>query len=299
MKFLVFSICNHEIHKRHEKVSCPVPCPLFPVPYAAQRGCAAFSLMEMLFAVCILGLGLIMVAGIFPIAIKWTAENTQSSVGAVVAANAFATINSNVQYFQATHQSPDETPFNLYYQTCQWGSQPYAFGTNQPDAPASGTQPQYFWTTYLQLLAAPNSTGIQAISTSSLYRVYIFVFAKADPNDTYTTQTGGMGLEQQPSVSSQVPLSTPYPQIYAGTFANVRADAGSASPMPIGSLGLDLNTGTVFRQIISTGGAIATIPPVNNSDDVLYAPAATGNGGISATQTDSPLIYIYTGTVSF
>src|SRR5271170_2325995 len=284
---------------------------------SALKSHRAFSLMEILFSIGILAVGLIMVAGIFPVAVKWTAENAQSTVGAVIAQNAFAVIKSNIQ----SAQTDDQSPFNTYYQAGLWGSQPYAFGANQPDAPSAGAQPLYYWTAFLQLgPGASAASGFQAISSASLYRVYIFVFARDDPNNLYTPQSGGSGngsyltfVEQQPGASSQTPAYTPYPQIYSGvldgTDKNGRTGSvlpnssslqpGATCPMPIGSLGLDFTTGAVFRLTISPSGTFTTLPPINPNDDVLYTPAATGNTAGGGQQTDSPLIYIYTGTVSF
>ncbi|HTV49034.1 MAG TPA: prepilin-type N-terminal cleavage/methylation domain-containing protein [Phycisphaerae bacterium] len=375
-----------------------MPCALSPVPYAARRSCAAFSLMEMLFAVFILAIGLIMVAGVFPVAIKWTADDAQNTVGAVIAQNALSTIQQQIQFYESVlggtltatqcyeqcyygSASPGTYPYyaNYYPNPAAspsplplWGTRSYSFGANQPDAAttlstsgpyyypqnSSGqtSLPLYYWTAYLQQIS-PGTNGLQAVSSaSSLYRVYIFVFAKGDPNNVYPIQgslattgiplSGGnpaypiyqnsTALPSKPpstNVWPTTPQVTIYPQIFSGVFNGTDsynpANTGSVlagstlapassypyPTMPIGSLGVDLTTGTVFRLIIGPTGSLATEPAsptttsglnattrVNPSDDVLYVPPAVGslsNPGVVSPQTDSPLIYIYTGTISF
>jgi prepilin-type N-terminal cleavage/methylation domain-containing protein len=280
---------------------------------------AGFSLMEMLIAIFILSLGLIMVAGVFPVAIKWTADDAQSTVGSVIGQNALGIIQADIQH----GESLGENPYNIYYSGNLWGGVPYAFGISQPDAPinaasgtngfksvtngtttnANGVTPLYFWTAYLQQqTSSPNvqsyltpntNDGFQAISSAaSLYRVYIFVFAKGDPNNTYTT-AASLPVPEQPNPYTASVVTT-YPQIYSGTFSNVKVGGGAtpANTMPLGSLGVDTTTGIVFRETIGTTGTISTVPAITTTDNVLYVPPATG-------QTDSPLIYIYSTTVSF
>ncbi|HMD55057.1 MAG TPA: hypothetical protein VKJ65_10960, partial [Phycisphaerae bacterium] len=186
------------------------------------------------------------------------------------------------------------------YTGTYWGSQPYAFGASQPDVPSN--KALYYWTAYLQSISS--DTGFQGMSSSSLYRIYIFVFAKGDPNNVYTAQALGGVYQSTTNPTGYTPTPPAgmviFPQLASGAFNSIKASNGATS-MPIGSLGLDVTIGTVVREIIGATGTITSVPSTTatNNDTVLYAPAATGNGSVSSTQTDSPLIYIYTGTVSF
>ncbi|MDB5296993.1 MAG: hypothetical protein JWO31_2976 [Phycisphaerales bacterium] len=60
------------------------------VPPAGRRGRRGFSFVEILFAVMILGIGFIMIAGIFPVAISQTALTQEETVAAATARGAVA-----------------------------------------------------------------------------------------------------------------------------------------------------------------------------------------------------------------
>jgi hypothetical protein len=138
----------------------------------------------------------------------------------------------------------------------------------------------YYWTAY----ARPDPAGASASSSSgTAYDVYIFVFNKGDMRNVYNT-TGA--TPAGPTLA---------PQLYAGVLAD--------AAFPIGSSGVDLTTGSVFRKIVvtPTNGAPAqlwrsdlpapastTTPPAHT---LLYAPPATG-------QTASPLVYVFVFTVT-
>lgn len=62
-------------------------------PHRSHRG--GFSFAEVLFAVMILGIGFIMVAAMFPVAIQQSKTNTNQTVAARVAESAFAVIEQN------------------------------------------------------------------------------------------------------------------------------------------------------------------------------------------------------------
>jgi prepilin-type N-terminal cleavage/methylation domain-containing protein len=59
-----------------------------PAPRTRRRG---FSFVEVLFAVMILGIGFIMIAGVFPVAIAQTAATQEETIGAATARGAAAT----------------------------------------------------------------------------------------------------------------------------------------------------------------------------------------------------------------
>ncbi len=61
-----------------------------------QNHRAGFSLIEVLIAIAILGVGLIMVATIFPVAATWTRQSAEETVAAQVAQNAVNTIKTKL-----------------------------------------------------------------------------------------------------------------------------------------------------------------------------------------------------------
>ncbi len=244
------------------------PRPLCPPRFKVvktSRAATGFSLIEMLFAIGILGLGLIMVAATFPVAVKWTAQNAQSTIGQVLAQKALAYIKT--QYGVGSLYAPPASPtWQLLTGTNWYGFHPSSSG------PANSI---YYWTACIRPDPAGAPTPTPPTSSGTLYDLYIFVFNKGDVNNTYPG-----------TPPSKVPI----------LFTGKLAGNPSTTPFPLGSIGVDLNTGQVFRKIVNAGGTItmsgwpgSIIPPP--SEPVLYAPPALN-------QASSPLIYVYVTTVS-
>ena len=217
----------------------------------------------MLFAIGILGLGLIMVAATFPVAVKWTAQNAQSTIGQVLAQKALAYIKT--QYGVGSLYAPPSSPtWQLLTGTNWYGFHPSSSG------PANSI---YYWTACIRPSLAGGPTIGASPSSGTLYDLYIFVFNKGDVNNIYTGNPNTV------------------PNLVTGKLTGNPANAS----FPLGSIGVDLFTGQVFRKIVDASGNITMsglptgiTPP---ADPVLYAPPALN-------QASSPLIYVYVTTVS-
>ncbi len=236
-----------------------------------------FSLIEMLVSIFILGTGMLMVAGVFPVAIKWTNQDTQRTVAQVVAGNALGMIES-----QYAGTNPPQVI----------GPIPYAYGTDHPYtvqglASIAGNS-SYYWCAYLTPILSP--TGGSATDATT-FRVSIFVFNSPDPSAKYPTSATGGG---EPLTTDGNPS---YPQLFYGPFKSVTAVGGdSTMAMPIGALGEDMTTGSTFRVIVDPAShAISMsglLPGTTTPNDyVIYAPPANG-------QAVSSLVYIYETTVN-
>ena len=266
-------------------------------------------MIEILFAIMILALGLVMVAAVFPVAIKWTRQDSNSTIGRIIATNALGIIETEytpASFASIISSTPMPLPFfqptGTYYLP-SLVDRTYAFGTPSPypDPVAPTTNSLYFWTALI-CVAPSQATSMQpTIQPQPTYDLYILVFKKGNVSDTYTPATsaapallGGTGgrLSTDGNLVPYVAGGT----ASAGSFTN----GSTLANMPIGALGIDLDTGAVFRTIINNTGSSPQIwrsdVPLNASataapmtDPVAYAPPANG-------QTASPLIYIYTTT---
>jgi prepilin-type N-terminal cleavage/methylation domain-containing protein len=284
-----------------------------------------FSLAEILIAIFVLSIGLIMIAAVFPVAAKWTAEDAQTSVAQVIAKNAVAQIQaqflSGVLPAAALNSPTAAQPYVGYgpFAYSFGTAQPYPFGTAQAynasanfapypldPAPASPAVPPvpppgaYYWSAVI----VPAENGYAGVSptveTGNLYTVYVFVFNKGDVNNVFSAppyspgfpSTANTLLPMVPYAQNAVAALSFYPQLFEGEYQY-------AEPaMPMDSLGFDVTTGSVFRLI--TDPANNTIVPTGQqggavvnktSDFVIFAPPAIN-------QTSSPLIYVYVTTVS-
>ena len=268
---------------------------------------AAFSLAEILIAIFVLSIGLIMVAAVFPIAAKWTAEDAQSTIAQVIAKDAVAQIKA--QY----DANPTGFPATVLAGTDGYGPFCYNFGNASPypnnanpaPTPDTSTTPppgSYYWSAYIIPATTPaGSSGIYApaggggTQGSNLYTIYIFVFNKGDLNNTFTAGAGG-ALPMQPV--SQGTTNSYYPQLYSGTMSTVVGKG-----VPTGSQALDMTTGQVFRvELDSTGNYTTTsVPPSSTTPNPYYTAAANHSvlyAPPAINQTASPLIYIYVTTVN-
>jgi prepilin-type N-terminal cleavage/methylation domain-containing protein len=262
----------------------------FNPPNLLRRG---FSLIEILFAIFILGIGLLMIAAVFPIAIKWTNQDVQSTIGLVISRSAVAQLKAGGLTGVVATIIPGLSATV---------PQPYRYGTQNPTPSVGIVQPTYAYTTndlnaryWWQAVVVPvaptTNQGVadtpNAASTSNTtYQVYIFVFSKGNVNNTYHPQ---LMIHNSNS-------TTLAPSLYEIPYSG----AGSATSMPVGAIGLDLATGAVVRkEIINPPGGGAPYVGLseqvggnNQSDEILFAPPAIG-------QQKSPLVYIYATTVTF
>lgn len=238
---------------------------------------AGFSMVEILTSIFVLGTGLLMVAGVFPVGIKWTNQDAHNTVAQIIASNAVQILETQ---YSGTTPPAVVGPF------------PYAYGTDHPfvvQGPAAKPgNALYYWTAYF----APIPSAGGASATNQTYRVSIFVFNNPDPTAVYpVTQVGGGGIPLTTGASAS------YPQLFYGLFDTVAQNqSGNSNPMPVDSLGVEMATGSAFRTIIDpqTNSITMNDQPVGTTPPdsyVIYAPAAIG-------QSVSPLVYVYETTVS-
>ena len=264
----------------------------------------AFTMIEILFAIMILALGLVMVAASFPVAIKWTRQDANKTIGRVIANNALGIIETeyapaNFSAITTSMPTPLPTLPSLVDRT-------YAFGTPSPypdlppsgwTAPAAGvsfqtTNSLYFWTALACVAPSQATTTQPSVQPQPTYDLYILVFKKGNLTDTYTAPTSGPpALWGSGGVNPATDTNGT-----ANDYLVPIVDQGTLADMPIGALGIDLTTGAVFRTIINNKSGTPTVwrsdIPLNGTlpaDPVAYAPPADG-------QSASPLIYIYTTT---
>ena len=269
----------------------------FNPPNLLRRG---FSLVEILFAIFILGIGLLMIAAVFPVAIKWTNQDVQSTIGLVISRSAVAQIKAA----GLTGFGPMMVPGYSFNADITM-PQPYRYGTPNPTPSVGIVQPAYGYTNndlkasyWWQAVAVPVNPSVgQGVAytpnapASTTYRVYIFVFSKGSVDNTYPES---IQLWVRPNVST--PGTTAAPSLYRTVLSYV----GSDNAMPTGSIGLDLDTGAVVRKEIINPpgngtpylGLSEDVSTSNAKDLIIYAPPAVN-------QQKSPLVYIYATTVTF
>lgn len=288
---------------------------------------AAFSLAEILIAIFVLSIGLIMIASVFPVAAKWTAQDAQTSIAQVIAKNAVAQIRAQLAagtgaFPAAALNSPTAPqPFTGYGPFAyQFGTaQPYPFGSAQaysgsanfapspldpaPAAPTPAPVPppgSYYWSAVL-VPAASGYAGVSPYTTQlgGIFTVYVFVFNKGDDTNVFSAPAYATPSTTTNTILPMLPdaqngaashLSF-YPQLFEGQYP------AAASAMPIDSLGVDVTTGSVFRlvtnpatnAVVPTGLAGGSVLSTT-SDYVIFAPPAVN-------QTASPLVYVYVTTI--
>jgi hypothetical protein len=275
--------------------SASVTCNLSPVTSSRPRR-AAFSLAEILIAIFVLSIGLIMIAAVFPVAAKWTAQDAQTSIAQVIAKNAVATLQAQYSSYLS---SKSTVPYAIGPFAYSFGSsQPYPAPGNlapYPTGPANLATPpvgQYYWTAII-CPAATTVSGTSGISSGAgpangIFTVAIFVFSKGDANDTFPTTAASLPSGSNasganypaPYTASPVPFPPPlpiapylqyqdfanptapitysyYPQVFAEPWRIYTSDyAPDDANFPMGSLGFDATRGEVFRKITDVNNNI-------------------------------------------
>jgi prepilin-type N-terminal cleavage/methylation domain-containing protein len=246
----------------------------------------AFSLIEILIAIFVLGIGLIMIAGVFPVAVKWTNQDAESTTAQIVAQNALSFLRIKSLY------SGSSIPKTIVEQYVPNGGivGPYSYAISNSDASfapepvTSQVSPAYYWTAY----AAAPFNGSQ--------NVYIFVFSPPQSDLKFNSyKTSPVVLSSQPYDQGAYGTSY-YPQLAMETLQQAVQGTGAAD-MPIGSFGIDTTTGAVFRRSVNTvtgsfdvSGYAEGYNPKTYADPVIFSPPSIG-GDVS------PCVYVYATTL--
>lgn len=280
-----------------------------------------FSLIEILFAIFILGIGLLMIAAVFPIAIKWTNQDVHSTIGLVISRSAVAqikastTVNGISVFATGIYPNGGTTPLSTRYgAVAATYPQPYMYGTPNPTpsrgllVPTAANSPpfystrdlqsRYWWQAVLVPDPGDGASGVtptplasQAGAGTQTYDLFIFVYSKGNISNLYPT----VGPYPAPAEAPQF-------------------EANGPDTMPIGAMALDLKpipditppaayAGSVVRReiinlpgqanpTVGYSGTTASYSSVGNNDVLLFAPPAVN-------QQTSPLVYIYATTVTF
>jgi prepilin-type N-terminal cleavage/methylation domain-containing protein len=243
----------------------------FRVSRLAFPSGSGFTLVEVLLAVFILGIGLIMVACIFPVGADWTRQNTEETVAQMVAETGRGIVLSKYVYsdvsavgtgVQLMPNMPTKLPI---------GERAYALGSSPAYPAATPNSAPYFW---LPLIRKDPDTP--ALGSRPRFDVFILVFKKGDVAQTYVNALPTGATAVSSGDASTVPI------VAQTTVATLAAN------VPVGSMGIGVTSGTVCR--ILPGGA--TSIPLMAIESVDYAPAADST-------VSSPLVYIYEFKANF
>lgn len=238
----------------------------------------AFSLVEVLLAVMILGIGLVMVAAIFPVGAQWTRESAEETVGQMVARNATAIIQ--VRYKAGDMAAVAAGPHPTWLQPLPGiGGLPlseraYAFGAFPPYPASDPGHASYYWTAMVR--QTPSDTS------GRQFDLFIFVFRKGQTEQTFTQTPPGAVL----GIGLRGPGETGVPTL-ASADAAVAMDP-KYTAFGLLAQGIGVQSGTVFKKLAS--GSRPALP--SSDSDILFGPAADGTDG-------SPLICIYQASLAF
>jgi prepilin-type N-terminal cleavage/methylation domain-containing protein len=246
--------------------------------FAIRR--AGFSLIEVLIAIMVLGIGLLMIAAIFPVGGNWTRQSTEETVAQSIAHTAVSLIqrrygqtgdgamalaSASDQALSTLIALPGLTDFPAA-ERC------YQFGSATPFPAQTPGQCAYFWTALVHKPAAEAGEG------RSL-DLYILVFHKGAVEQIFSaaaTELPGI----RASGDGFVPTVTAVP-------------VTQANPVRPGEYALGEQSGTIYRRIVNSNAQADFQPQIGMKDSrLLIAPPADGTAV-------SPLVYVYQTTLSF
>ncbi len=250
-----------------------------------------FSLTEVLLAVGTLAIGMLLVAGVFPVSIRFTTIATERTIAAIVADEAFAKIKL---YAEGNPNDPNDnidpaiiapynlTDFNDVY-TDWWVNYAGVSGPPLPPAllphhefsyPSDGTVnifgKQYFWSALCrrvvpadQFYIDPNMLyGIN--SSSRLVQITVFVCRKIGSNQKYPLDNLDVPFYEWPRPvkvgvkypDPQPPIRTDILQIFARPLAYASGDVRVIND---GSTIVDDYSGRIYRVLERDPAAPAEI----------------------------------------
>jgi prepilin-type N-terminal cleavage/methylation domain-containing protein len=243
-----------------------------------------FSLVEVLLAIFILGIGMIMVASVFPVGANWTRQTTEESNAQTVVQNALSVLQVHYgpsgdfhRWMAPNFLNPDltantfngnsvlkaagagRTPFILQafpnFAFIPPTERAYQFGSATPFPARDATVCTYFWTALVRLNPAHRggvaATNYIQLSASYNYDVYILVFRKGAVEQRFST----FASEVPNTRDLADPKSALIPSVgYAG-WSRGSYDASQSPSVvnavpPIGQYGIGAYSGTVFRQVL-------------------------------------------------
>ncbi|MCL2645997.1 MAG: prepilin-type N-terminal cleavage/methylation domain-containing protein [Phycisphaerales bacterium] len=260
------------------------------------------TLIEVLIAVFILGIGLIMVITVFPVGGEWTRQATEATIAQNVAQNALAILQthcppssttvsvatgtvanqiaaSNLVAFPGLARTGDSTCIPVS-EMC------YQFGAESP-CPADPLKATYFWTAMVRLV--PN----QVLAPYLKYDVYILVFKKGSADQLYSSTGEITGVRDVTKPCQPTLLKVSYS---SGNFDTPTQKIVNAVPA-IDAYGIGVQSGTVFRQGVWSGAGTPrpllqgmTAPTGSPTEQVIVGMPPDGG-------TVSPLVYVYQTTL--
>jgi hypothetical protein len=278
--------------------------------------------MEVLLSLFILGIGMIMVAAVFPVGGNWTRQATEESVGLQIGRNVESLI-------RATLPNGSLFPRPLVDDAAYWQTgdlfrlrplqRVLSPGANDPPRLAlRQLEKDYGWAAFYRLNPMQRDpeallSGSEVVlAPSYVYDVYILVFKKRE--GTYAPRHNEVVF---PNENGEWPTSGPpysHPIAVMAVYSPGRHDPAETPSVfgavpPMGQFGIGADSGTVFRQSLDPDIYLATAGPGGArawpylksqtsiggvpAEPVIYMPAST-----STAETASPLIYVYQTTIA-
>lgn len=145
-----------------------------------------FSLMEMLLSIGVLSVGMMFIAGVFPVAIYFSTVSTERTIAAVVADEAFAKIRiyANEVGIDIVPNDPNDDVLKNFIDILNDSISPDEFA--YPSA-IIDTAKQYYWSALC--------SWVEGDANSPVVQVTVFVSRKVAPHLKYHTEDGN-GLDR-------------------------------------------------------------------------------------------------------
>ena len=206
----------------------------------ATRNCfPGFTFIEVLFAVILLGIGFIMIAGVFPVAIQQTAAVSDETQGTAIARDAIKKIQM-VADNEVTGATPPPGSTNSLFQPTSGAVMGFSYALTQAlGADAFFTADHRFgWVGFYRRDSVTNPfaqifiIALENPNFANYTTPYYWNFASGTPT---LTQISGASLTQQlvppwASVPPPIPPNT-YNALPPGTFNSISPQASSSAPI--------------------------------------------------------------------
>ena len=253
---------------------------------------SGFSLTEVLLAVGTLAIGMVFVAGVFPVGIHFTTIATERTIAAAAADEAFAKIKLYAE--QIDFNKLYDYELNDFNDVLGSG---FEFDTNEFSYPSTGadfSKKQYYWSALLRLTEPYDPV----LNPNPPVQVTVFVSRKASPNLQYFNSNASTLVDQ------------PMPVKVSVSQAGWQNELNIDPPTFIndGCTIVDDNSGQIYRvldrygppneRIIQLDRSLTGTPPT----EVWVVPSAIAPGTSVADKKCSgryPCIAVYQKVIRF
>lgn len=233
----------------------------------------AFTMAEVLVSVFVLGIGLVMLAAIFPVAGDWTRQSSEESTATMIGQTAISVIQARYTAADLTSVTENVDVLPNIGTRVSWQMRAYSADTTEVWPTTRNPPPHYSW------MALIRRTPGQFSGMDNRFDVYVLISKRGEVSHTFNTSTTAAGR------------GSGDPRDGSNRFYMPRLERVAQGTVAPGARGVTQLTGLVTRKL-SAANDFSVAP--QSGEEIWWVPPPD-----QGTNAGSPLVYVYQTTLSF